>query len=219
MTHVFCVQTRFTCFVSRHDSRVLCPDMIHVFCVQTRFTCVVSRHNSRVLCPDTIHVCCVQTQFTCVVSRHDSRVLCPDTIHVFCVQTRFTCFVSRHDSRVLCPDMIHLFNCPDNALIMVTQYILNTSAEADGLVRSTKRNRRHEKAGEVGTINIQETQIAKLIQCQRMALPQQCLAASTVQTRLGFRCSSVQTRLTCFVSRHDSRVLCPDMIHVFCVQT
>src|SRR5271168_925147 len=153
------------------------------------------------------------------VSRHDSRVLCPDTIHVFCVQTRFTCLVSRHDSRVLCADMIHLFNCPDNALIMVTQYILNTSAEADGLVRSTKRNRRHEKAGEVGTINIQETQIAKLIQCQRMALPQQCLAASTVQTRLGFRCSSVQTRFTCFVSRHDSRVLCPDMIHVCCVQT
>src|SRR5271155_3993408 len=111
--------------------------------------------------------------------------------------------------------MIHLFNCPDNALIMVTHYILNTSAEADGLIRSTKRNRRHEKAGEVGSINIQETQIAKLIQCQRMALPQQCLAASTVQTRLGFRCSSVQTRFTCFVSRHDSRVLCPDMIHLF----
>jgi len=28
---VFCVQTRFTCFVSRHDSRVLCPDTTHLF--------------------------------------------------------------------------------------------------------------------------------------------------------------------------------------------
>ena len=70
--------------------------------------------------------------------RHNARVLCPDTIHVFCVQTQFTCVVSRHDSRVLCADMIHLFNCSDNELIMVTQYILNTSAETDGLIRSTQ---------------------------------------------------------------------------------
>jgi hypothetical protein len=65
--------------------------------------------------------------------------------------------------------MIHLFYCPDNALIMVTQYILNTSAEADGLIRSTKRSRSDEKAGEVATIKIHERQIARQIQCQRIA--------------------------------------------------
>jgi hypothetical protein len=128
--------------------------------------------------------------------------LCPDKIPGFCVQTWFTCSTVQTTRWSWLP-----------------QYILNTSAEVDGLVRSTKRNRRHQKAGEVGTINIQERQIAKLIQCQRMAWPQQSSAASTVQTRLGFRCSSVQTQFTCFVSRHDSRVLCPDTIHVFCVQT
>ena len=135
------------------------------------------------------------------MSTHDSRVPCPDMIHVFCVQTWFTC-----------------------STVQTTRWswlpiYLNTSTEADGLVKGTKRNCRHEKAGEVGTINIQERQIAKLIQCQRMAWPHQCSAASTVQTRLGFRCSSVQTRFTCLVSRHDSRVLCPDTIHVFSGQT
>ena len=143
-----------------------------------------------------------QTRFTGLVSRHDSRVLCPDTIHVFCVQTWFSC------------STVQTTRWP-----WLPQYILNKNAEADGLVRSTKRNSWHEKAGEVGRIKIQERQTPKQIRCQRMAWTQQCSPASTVQTRLGFSCSSFQTRFTCLVSGHNSRVLCPDTIPGFCVQT
>src|SRR5271168_5410349 len=108
MIHVFCVQTQFTCFVSRHDSRVLYPDMIHLF-----------------NCPDNALI--MVTQYIMNTSAEADGLIRNTQISSI-----------RHNARVLCPDMIHLFNCSDNELIMVTQYILNTSAETDGLIRSTQ---------------------------------------------------------------------------------